>query len=810
MRRNQGRCSWRSLKLNQDIIKSENARMKALDEAYAAGEITESDYVTKKKELVGDIKEKLKEAADAEDAYTDAVREAVNERLDEYLRNQQAVANFASQVNSILSGINGIGTSGIEAYKNLASTVTQGRIAEIDKVKSKELDSIEKQKAARLRMIENSSMSDQAKTKAKARAEAQFRARKESAERAAEERRKAAMQEQIRFEEAAHNNTMNFKRAQLQLDEASAQIQNRLLIAQTQVEKMKAKNAGATDEQLQAYDDMIGLLKTNEQIIEKQFDMKGKILEVEGKTAEAAIANKAAAEGVNTAFSNTPASLSAIQSEMETMVGDVQALADSVPGMYDKTAIEIDRVEGIAKETIGRIESAWNEFDTEGARAALSEVFGPEMGREMAEQLTSHVETATTQAGEAGRNNLVTFFGDAIPVELIRDPLVNALSDGTQAGTEAAKEKVQALGKDGFIPTKQIATILGEALGTGYEGGLEALQAMPMPDNLQVYQDLIDGLGEAGIQGMQKAGTEGGATLEELTKAAGVSSAEGWQDAFNGFVSSFQTGWDQTLSGIQSAWNGLFSDGVDTGNLQTDMKEAVVEPINEAQAALDSLSVPEGLGGSLSDAAGDVDKMAGSGLKSEMQGAATQSRQLKSNASGAASSIRSMVSTSRQVASNMERAANAAARAARSNWAGGPVEGGGNYIVNDLGPELFMSKSGKLSEIKAPAFGNWRAPSDGTIIPAHISNDIRNAQAAMDVDMDLRNGARDGAAGPRKSQKLASQGPNYQRQMVNELKNLGNAAGGTVNNVTVTSDRPVGDAQRLLLEVQRLNRFRRR
>ena len=799
-----------ALKLNQDIIKSENARMKALDEAYAAGEITESDYVTKKKELVGDIKEKLKEAADAEDAYTDAVREAVNERLDEYLRNQQAVANFANQVNSILSGINEIGTSGIDAYKNLANQVTQGRLTNIDKVKSKELASIEKQKAARLRMIENSSMSDQAKTKAKEAAEKGFAQRKEAAERAAEERRKNAMQEQIRFEEAAHKNTMNFKRAQLQLDEASAQIQNRLLIAQTQVERMKAKNGGATAEQLKAYDDMIGLLKTNEQIISKQYDMKGKILEVEGKTAQAAIANKAAAEGVNSAFSNTPASLSAIQSQMESMVGDVERMADSVPGMYDKTAIEIDKVEGIAKDTIGRIESAWNDFDTAGATAVLADLFGPEMGAEMAKTLTGHMENATTQAGEAGKANLQSFFGDSIPYELIKDPLVNALSDGTQEGTDAAREKVKALAEDGFIPTQQIATILGEALGTGYQGGLEALQAMPLPGDLQVYQDLVDGLEGAGIEGLQKAGAEGGKTMGQLVYTAGENAAAGWDASFADFVSGFQRGWNDTLSGIQSAWDGLFSDGVDTGGLQTDMEEAVVGPVDAAQEALANLAVPEALGGNLSNAAGDVDKMANSGLKTEMSGAASQSQQLKSNASGAAGSIRSMVSTSRQVASNMERAANAAARAARAKFAGGPVSGGGSYTVNELGPELFMSNSGKLSEIKAPAFGNWRAPSDGTIIPAHISNDIRNAQAAMDVDMDLRGGSDGGTSAARKSQKVAASGPNYQRQMVKELKNLGNAAGGTVNNVTVTSDRPVNDAQRLLLEVQRLNRFRRR
>jgi tape measure domain-containing protein len=54
-------------------------------------------------------------------------------------------------------------------------------------------------------------------------------------------------------------------------------------------------------------------------------------------------------------------------------------------------------------------------------------------------------------------------------------------------------------------------------------------------------------------------------------------------------------------------------------------------------------------------------------------------------------------------------------------FAGGSVTGGGKYTVNELGQEAFLSSSGRLSAINARPWGQWRAPSSGTVIPAHIA-----------------------------------------------------------------------------------------
>ena len=67
----------------------------------------------------------------------------------------------------------------------------------------------------------------------------------------------------------------------------------------------------------------------------------------------------------------------------------------------------------------------------------------------------------------------------------------------------------------------------------------------------------------------------------------------------------------------------------------------------------------------------------------------------------------------------------------QSRFAGGPVSGGTTYTVNELGKEGFLSASGKIGEIKAPAFGDWKAPSRGTVIPAHIWKILNNSENSI-------------------------------------------------------------------------------
>jgi TP901 family phage tail tape measure protein len=63
-----------------------------------------------------------------------------------------------------------------------------------------------------------------------------------------------------------------------------------------------------------------------------------------------------------------------------------------------------------------------------------------------------------------------------------------------------------------------------------------------------------------------------------------------------------------------------------------------------------------------------------------------------------------------------------------SRWTGGPVEAGGEYRINELGQEAFLS-AGRVSLINAPQNAIWRAPSAGVVIPAGITARMQEAGA---------------------------------------------------------------------------------
>ena len=119
---------------------------------------------------------------------------------------------------------------------------------------------------------------------------------------------------------------------------------------------------------------------------------------------------------------------------------------------------------------------------------------------------------------------------------------------------------------------------------------------------------------------------------------------------------------------------------------------------------------------------------------------------------------------------------------------GGPVSGGSSYTVNELGKEGFLSASGRVSEIKAPAWGEWRAPSSGTVIPAHIWKGIKEGQKAsitMPRDMNPGNG------------------------VARAISTISSVTGDTIsNNVTIQSNNPAQTANNMMVEMTRLKRRR--
>ena len=67
-------------------------------------------------------------------------------------------------------------------------------------------------------------------------------------------------------------------------------------------------------------------------------------------------------------------------------------------------------------------------------------------------------------------------------------------------------------------------------------------------------------------------------------------------------------------------------------------------------------------------------------------------------------------------------------------WTGGPTQAGQTYQVNELGQEGFLSAGGSLKAINKPKNALWRAPSSGTVIPAHIWSKLDVPKAGVRVN----------------------------------------------------------------------------
>jgi len=120
---------------------------------------------------------------------------------------------------------------------------------------------------------------------------------------------------------------------------------------------------------------------------------------------------------------------------------------------------------------------------------------------------------------------------------------------------------------------------------------------------------------------------------------------------------------------------------------------------------------------------------------------------------------------------------------------GGPVAGGSTYQVNELGREGFLSASGRMSEIKVPAYGSWKAPSTGEVIPAHVWAEMKAASAM---------GGNSAPAGLAGASRRPSAGPS----------NIDNSR--ITNHVTIQSQAPVQTASELMVASakRRRRRFR--
>lgn len=65
----------------------------------------------------------------------------------------------------------------------------------------------------------------------------------------------------------------------------------------------------------------------------------------------------------------------------------------------------------------------------------------------------------------------------------------------------------------------------------------------------------------------------------------------------------------------------------------------------------------------------------------------------------------------------------------QARFAGGNVEPGRSYQINELGQESWLDEAGRLRLITAPAYSTWSPPSKGLVLPANVTASLRQRGA---------------------------------------------------------------------------------
>lgn len=200
---------------------------------------------------------------------------------------------------------------------------------------------------------------------------------------------------------------------------------------------------------------------------------------------------------------------------------------------------------------------------------------------------------------------------------------------------------------------------------------------------------------------MIRIGTSSGTLAGELDKAA--KGAKGVGDQSDKIGSIGQVNPQELSKNLGEAKASAESLSISAGNLSTDLNN------------IPSMATPAQNMSSMSSSASTI-------ANSNMAG-------VMNNMDSACSGIASSMGTAATNASNFYTAMKNAAGIPCNKWMGGDVKAGTRYTVNEMGQEAFRSRSGRLSLINTRPWGQWRAPSDGVVIPAGMTARLKEEGA---------------------------------------------------------------------------------
>ena len=153
----------------------------------------------------------------------------------------------------------------------------------------------------------------------------------------------------------------------------------------------------------------------------------------------------------------------------------------------------------------------------------------------------------------------------------------------------------------------------------------------------------------------------------------------------------------------------------------------------------------------------------------------------------------SQARAAQQAAAQANSTANSGGGTTAARATGGPVSGGSTYTVNELGKEAFLSASGALSMINAPSYGAWKAPSSGTVIPAHLTRQLDIPSGGVKLN---------GSAGMNGS----SAGGNGMQAVARAMSAI--RTSNVNNNVTIQAVNPRQQATETMVQLTKLKKLR--
>lgn len=430
------------------------------------------------------------------------------------------------------------------------------------------------------------------------------------------------------------------------------------------------------------------------------------------------------------------------RSELKATGVDTRAATDNARG-YGRALMEINGVRATG-DIMGEVFT-----DAEGARRLSTWVDQWSIG--MAE-LVSRAKAAGLEAGQAVGDGLASGGRDAAAeaANTFRGQLLE------EAGRAGAADRVAqslaagvanyGLAVDNLATAQQKQAAIQQALNTAIASGasdgvigtlssqlrLAAESVVVFSNNAIQARAVIQSLAEAqgGLGGLDNGANFAPDLLNDL----------GAIDKAFAEVSQSAASFGATVAQASGADLGASLDSATaaTANLS---QEAAGVGEQLSNASVDATLL--GAGTATAQAAIEAASSAAATLASGTSEATAQAGELAGGAATASEGIQQAESYSQSLAGQLSNAADQASRIADeitsldgtsvtvrvnvipSRWTGGDVKGGTRYQVNELGQEGFLSASGAMRPIRAPRNALWRAPSSGTVIPAHIWRDIQ-------------------------------------------------------------------------------------